>query len=201
MEILAQGAEAIIYRKENNLIKERVPKTYRLPIIDSMLRKTRHRKEVKILKDLQAKNISSPKLISEDESSMKITMEFLDGPKLRDILSKKNISSLAKEIGTLLSQLHNMDIIHGDLTTSNMMYCKEKVYFIDFGLSFYSTKVEDKAVDLHLLHCAIESRHPELFEELFGIITETYFTLARDAQLIKKRYIVVEKRGRNKTQH
>ena len=42
--------------------------------------------------------------------------------------------------------------------TNDMIYDK-KIYLIDFGLSLYSNKPEDKAVDLHLLKQALESKH------------------------------------------
>ncbi len=71
------------------------------------------------------------------------------------------LNSIFKEIGNLIGKMHNQNIIHGDLTTSNMIVNsnEKKIYFIDFGLSFFSEKIEDKAVDLHLLKRALESKH------------------------------------------
>ncbi len=94
--------------------------------------------------------------------------------------------------------MHNKDIIHGDLTTSNMIYYNYKVYFIDFGLSFFSEKTEDKAVDLHLLRQAIDSKHYKVYEKAFYLILKGYISKAKSSKEIIKRFEIVELRGRNK---
>jgi Kae1-associated kinase Bud32 len=92
--------------------------------------------------------------------------------------------------------MHDKDIIHGDLTTSNMIL-KEKVYFIDFGLGFNSTRIEDKAVDLHLLRQAFESKHYKHFEEFFKEVLEGY-KLSKNWKEVLNRLEKVEMRGRYK---
>ena len=73
-----------------------------------------------------------------------------------------------KLIGIEIAKMHLADIIHGDLTTSNMMLRPNgELVLIDFGLSYVSTLVEDKAVDLYVLERAFASTHPDsstLFE-------------------------------------
>jgi len=91
--------------------------------------------------------------------------------------------------------LHNHLIIHGDLTTSNMILNKE-IYFIDFGLSFFSEKAEDKAVDLHLLKEGLESKHYRIWEECFRCALEAYRKEANKSSETLKRLEIVEKRGR-----
>ena len=78
------------------------------------------------------------------------------------------------------------------------MIVKDEIYFIDFGLSFTSTKEEDKAVDLHLLKRAIESKHYKVFEEAFEYIQKGYRSY-KDAASILARLKKVEARGRNKS--
>jgi len=188
--IIAQGAEAIIERKGSTVIKQRVPKRYRLKEIDEPLRKRRTRKEGKILGSLP---IPGPKLLKVDDKNMIIEMEFLDGPRLADVLEKKDYKALGKEIGKKVRLLHNKDIIHGDLTTSNMILMDE-IHFIDFGLSFTSDKTEDKAVDLHLLRQSFESKHYTIWQKCFREVLSGY----KDKQVIR-RLEQVEQRGRNKT--
>ncbi|NCC71016.1 Kae1-associated serine/threonine protein kinase [bacterium] len=94
--------------------------------------------------------------------------------------------------------LHNNDIIHGDLTTSNMIFNNGKLFFIDFGLSIISKKIEDKAVDIHLFRQNFESTHNELFKEGFDIFLKNYYKNVENSQEIKNRFEEVEKRGRNK---
>ena len=148
MELIAQGAEAKLYRNDNSIIKERIRKSYRIEEIDDKLRRSRTRREAKILEKLAAIDFPAPRLIENDKKE-RLVMEFIDGDKVRDILEKKDYISLSKEIGKKIAILHNHGILHGDLTTSNMILDKE-VFFIDFGLGFFSKRLEDKAVDLHL---------------------------------------------------
>lgn len=197
VKILGDGAEAIIYADDNGVVKDRVEKTYRLKEIDETLRKSRTRREAKILKKLETIGFSSPKLISTDDKS-KITMDEIKGDKIRDILDKKNkdYKKLSREIGKKVRILHDNSIIHGDLTTSNMILSDGEVYLIDFGLSFFSDKVEDKAVDLHLLKQALESKHYKIWEECFSEATKAY-----GDEEVMKRLKKVEGRGRNKGKH
>ena len=69
-------------------------------------------------------------------------------------------------IGESVARIHQKDIIHGDLTTSNMIFKNEKVFFIDFGLGYISRKIEDKAVDIHLLKQALEAKHFHTLERI-----------------------------------
>jgi len=192
MELIAQGAEAKIFKDGDKIIKERSVKSYRLPFIDNKLRKFRTRREAKLLQKLEEINLPAPIFLSSDDKEMKIEMSFIEGKKVRDIMS----TNLAKEIGNKLGLLHKHDIIHADLTTSNMILSKE-IYLIDFGLSFVSNKVEDKAVDLHLLDRALESKHHEIYEECMKLIIEGYKETYDNLEVLE-RLKVVEKRGRNK---
>jgi len=128
---------------------------------------------------------------------MHIYMSHIPGEKLRDVLNQENKTKLSKEIGKRVADLHKNNIIHGDLTTSNMIFNNE-IYFIDFGLSQFSIKTEDKAVDLHLLHKALQSKHHEIADECFDIILTTYQENYEDAKPVLTRLQAVQKRGRNK---
>ena len=161
MKLIAQGAEAKIFKADNTIIKERPPKKYRIKQIDDELRKTRTRKEAKILERLQQEKFNSPKIISFCDKEMKIEMECINGELMKNKITQ-NPEKYGKEIGKIIGKLHSKDIIHQDLTTSNIMIKKGKIYLIDFGLSFFSNKEEDKAVDLHLLEKAMQSKHPEI---------------------------------------
>ena len=122
-----------------------------------------------------------------------IEMEFLEGKRIRDVLSPENSSVLCTEIGTKIRKLHDKSIIHGDLTTSNMILKDAVIYFIDFGLSFHSDKVEDKAVDLHVLKETLESKHCAIWQKCFAEVMKAY-----NDPVVIKRLKEVEKRGRYK---
>lgn len=195
-KLIAQGAEAKLFRKGDVLYKKRISKSYRIKKIDDMLRKSRTRREAKILEKLNLLLFPCPKLIKTDRLET-IEMEFIEGPKIRDILEKSDYCSISAEIGERIAFLHNHEIIHGDLTTSNMIF-KDKVYFIDFGLSFFSKRYEDKAVDIHLFRQAIESKHHAIWQEAFESFINSYKSHAKECKLILKRFEMVETRGRNK---
>ncbi len=198
--ILARGAEAIIIKRKNTIIKQRVAKGYRLPQLDERLRKLRTRAETKLLEKTHA-IISSPRVISSDESNKTIELELIPGKKLAETLEKqKNVKTIAQQIGQAVAKIHDANIIHGDLTTSNMMYNK-KLYLIDFGLGFHSEHVEDKAVDLHVLKEALEAKHPRIQEKIFPIILQSYSKTSRHASRVVKQLEKVELRGRYKTQY
>lgn len=196
---ISMGAEANIYRDGAVLIKDRIPKRYRIAEIDSKLRGYRTRREAKVLATLQKAGFPSPRLIQQD-GKQTIVMDFIEGSRLRDVLEKSDYIKLSKEMGEKVAELHNMTIIHGDLTTSNMiLHGKErKIYFIDFGLSFFSHKIEDKAVDLHLLKEGLESKHYRIWQESFAAALEAYKKKAKDGAAVLERLAQVEKRGRYK---
>lgn len=175
------------------MVKERPQKNYRLKEIDEKLRKTRTRKEAKIIETMQKIGIPAPKLLNTCDKTMKIDMSYIDGQKVRDVMNVQ----LAKEIGRKIGTMHKNHIIHSDLTTSNMIL-KDEIHFIDFGLSYVSQKTEDKAVDLHLLERALESKHHEISKECVQQVIEGYKETNPEAEQVLKRLETVQKRGRNK---
>ncbi len=193
-KLITQGAEAKLFLEDNRVIKNRFQKNYRLPELDNKLRGFRTRREAKVLEKLAAINFPAPKLIKNDEKEILI-IEKIEGNLMKDILEKSDYKKLSSEIGKKVAILHNNSIIHGDLTTSNMILNKG-IYFIDFGLSFFSDKAEDKAVDLHLLKEALESKHYKIWEECFKCALDAYKKEAKRSHEVIKRLEVVEKRGR-----
>lgn len=198
--LIAQGAEAKLYKENKKLIKERIKKSYRHEEIDRRIRKQNTRREHRLL-NKASKLINVPKILDYNEAEHKITMEFIDGETLRDVLDEmptRKRLELCEQLGKEIAKLHNENIIHGDLTTSNFILKEEKIYFIDFGLGFHSTKIEDKAVDLHLLRQAFESKHYQHFKHSFEAVMKGYKEESKQAKEILDRFEVVEKRGRYK---
>lgn len=195
---LQQGAEAIISLDENKILKNRVSKSYRISEIDEKIRKLRTRNEAKLI-EKASKEIPVPKIFKVDENKKEIFMEFINGKKLSENLdnfSQKEQKEICAEIGKNIAKLHNLGIIHGDLTTSNMILKDQKVFFIDFGLSFNSNKFEDRAVDLHLIKEALEARHFHNWKVLVGEVIKSYKKTAKDSDKTFKQMEKVEKRGR-----
>lgn len=183
-----------MYQTENSVVKDRFPKTYRHPHIDAQLRTARTKREAKVIQKLKQLNFPAPDLIKVEDQ--KIEMQFIEGEKVRDIFNK-NYKKLSAEIGQKLAALHRNHIIHGDLTTSNMIFNKE-IHFIDFGLSFFSERTEDKAVDLHLLERAMESKHFQVYPECFQLALKSYQKNYPESTQVINRLETVKARGRNK---
>ncbi len=198
---IAHGAEAVLYKDGSLVMKERLAKAYRLPALDESLRKFRTRREAKVLGKLQEMNFPSPALRDFSDKRMSIVMDFVPGVKLRDVLEQREqVMDIGKEMGQRIAKLHAANIIHGDLTTSNMILHEtlNEVHFIDFGLSFFSEKVEDKAVDLFLLDRALETTHAAKYQELFEAVIEGYCEGYDGADDVLARFEEVQLRGRNK---
>lgn len=187
------------------IIKDRIKKSYRLPELDDKIRRLRTKKEAKLLEKV-GKIIPSPKVLKIENS--KIEIEFINGLKLSQHLDEFPLTKqkqILKQIGIDIAKLHNENIIHGDLTTSNMIYVDNlqsttispsKIFFIDFGLGFHSHKIEDKAVDLHLLKQALEAKHFKNWKDLFKEFVKGYKNQKVLEQLKK-----VEARGRYKERY
>lgn len=165
--LIAQGAEAKVYEYNNLILKHRLSKEYRHPDLDKQLIKSRTKAEKKILQKLAIAGIPVPKvekipLKFTDPSSFTnfntICMEKIEGIPLKraDLTYETTF-----ELGILVRNIHDLNIIHGDLTTGNFIL-KDKIYVIDFGLAFHSTKDEDKAVDLYVLERAFNCYHGDL---------------------------------------
>src|SRR3989338_1258450 len=157
------GAEAVLEKKGGVMVKERVKKGYRLSALDEKLRKSRTRKEANLLREARRAGVDVPEIIEEGEFSIK--MKSIEGERVKDALSETNCPDICKKIGLAAGKLNSSNIIHGDLTTSNMIVKGDKLYLIDFGLGFSSSKAEDKAMDLHLLREALESTHFSIAEK------------------------------------
>ncbi|MBI3190195.1 Kae1-associated serine/threonine protein kinase [archaeon] len=192
MEKIYQGAEAVMYKDDEVVRKERVKKGYRIEKIDEALRAKRTRLEARLIREARRAGVAVPQVINEEKFALE--MEFIDGEKIRDILDKQ--TDIAKIIGESIAKLHDCGIIHGDLTTSNMILKDSKVYFIDFGLGFFSQRIEDKATDLHLLREVLESTHFLVADTVWKSVLEAYKSNCHSAEEVIKTLSKIEKRGR-----
>lgn len=195
-KIIARGAEAVLERNGQILIKTRVPKGYRIKELDEKLRKSRTKHELKLLREAMRAGVNTPKII--EEGNIFIKMEFIDGDKVKNIINKNNCSDICNKIGQSIGKIHDADIIHGDLTTSNMIMRDNAIYFIDFGLGFRSQRIEDKANDLYLLHEALESTHFNIIENAWKSVIDAYRESCHEHKKVLNTLSEIEKRGRYK---
>ncbi len=198
MQQIAQGAEATVSSDGKTVLKHRFSKAYRHPSLDKSLRQFRTRREGKVIAKLNELGIAAPTLMSVDDKEMKITMSHVNGAVLRDVI-ERDPSNYGLKFGTLVGRIHSAEIVHGDLTTSNVIDVDGNLYLIDFGLSVFATKLEEKSVDLEVLRRALESRHPVVSHEVFEKVIESYLKAYPGGKDVVARLTgTVQKRGRNK---
>ena len=190
-DLIAKGAESNIvkssYLGEKAVIKDRVPKGYRIAEIDDKIRKARTKEEAKLLGDAKRAGVKTPTLYDVDLDKKAIVMQEIEGSMLKDVLD----DDLAFKIGCEISKLHSADIIHGDITTSNIMLDGDKLVFIDFGLGRYSNLDEDKAVDLLVLKKSLQSIDYNLAIKYFDLVLKGY-----DNDKMANKISEIESRGR-----
>jgi Kae1-associated kinase Bud32 len=201
MQIIKQGAEAILYLEnfdnQTVLVKERIPKKYRIKEIDEKLRKERTKKEVKLLTEARKFGVETPPLL--DVSETKIVMQFIDGKTVKEFFysaNEEDVKRIATKIGKTIGLLHSNGIIHGDLTTSNMIMKDEKIFLIDFGLGEFSKRIEDQGVDLNLFEEAIKATHFKLYPLIWENAIEAYKKEYKDANEVLMKVQEIEKRAR-----
>ncbi|MEM4475455.1 MAG: Kae1-associated kinase Bud32, partial [Fervidicoccaceae archaeon] len=204
LEPLAWGAESNLYLSTYMGRRVVVKIRFLKPYMDSRLARRlvykRTVQEAKILFDASRAGVRAPLPLYVDPERGLIVMEYLRGPLLRDELGARSpewAEERARELGEVVRSLHNADIIHGDLTTSNVIVSDEgPLYLIDFGLSYYSGRPEDKAVDIRVLERAVSSTHPSLKEVFMRSFLESYSEGLRDWEEISESYSRLTLMGR-----
>ncbi|NYB27264.1 MAG: bifunctional N(6)-L-threonylcarbamoyladenine synthase/serine/threonine protein kinase [Methanobacteriaceae archaeon] len=200
--MLEKGAEANIYPGEwmgrDVLLKERVSKSYRIEEIDHRLRKRRTKGEAKLLHLAKTCGVTTPLVYDIDKENKTITMEYIPGKPVKDVFNESEISQIkiiCKKVGEKVARLHNCGMIHGDLTSSNLLLKDGEIVFIDFGLGKISDLVEDKGTDLLVFKKALTGIHYDIAEDCFQSILEGYQE-ADDYQEILEKIWEIEVRRR-----
>uniref|UniRef100_A0A2R5LIB5 non-specific serine/threonine protein kinase n=1 Tax=Ornithodoros turicata TaxID=34597 RepID=A0A2R5LIB5_9ACAR len=217
-DLFKQGAESKVYKgtyfSKPAIFKERFVKTYRHPDLDRQLTHERIKAEARALRRCRSVGIPVPSLYFVDLASRLIVTAYLeDATTIRETIAnaektsskehRNKLSYLMNRIGVLVASMHKEGVIHGDLTTSNLMVQRFEcdapiVSIIDFGLSFMSDTPEDKGVDLYVLERAFLSTHPgseDLFQHLIASYAKLYGPKGAD---IMKKYEDVKRRGRKR---
>ncbi len=194
--VLVRGAEATIYldKDRREVIKKRLPKRYRVKALDDAIIEERTKTEAKIISDARRAGVPTPIILDLKDDEIK--MEFIKGETLRDIVDEQ----MMEKVGEIVGKLHRSKIVHGDLTTSNMIYSPEdRIYLIDFGLSRYDTETEARGVDIHVLFQMLKSTYND-HEELKNSFIKGYKKVfgEEEANGVLKRVEEIERRGRYK---
>jgi TP53 regulating kinase-like protein len=204
--LIKKGAEANLYLEEwqgrKVIMKRRLPKAYRLPQLDSAVRTQRTLHEPMLIHRAKEAGVPTPTIYMTDTADSNIIMEYVEGTQVKKILNTMPMTEkkrLCHHIGRLIGLLHKNGIVHGDLTTSNMILTPYgRIVFVDFGLGEFSDELEIQGVDLHLMKRALESTHHKYAKKCFEAVTEGYAeTAGKEAtDKVLEKIQEIERRGR-----
>jgi TP53 regulating kinase and related kinases len=205
-KLLKKGAEASLFLADWHgrkvIIKVRIPKMYRPVALDEQIRSYRTVHEPQLIHEAKAAGVSTPLIYLVNVPDASIIMEYVEGQQVKQILnkaSKVNRHDLCLKIGKSVGQLHSHGLIHGDLTTSNMILTPEgKLFFVDFGLGEKNEELEAQGVDLHLMKRALQSTHYMFWEKCFGDVLYGYSSVVgiKVAEKVYEKIREIERRGR-----
>lgn len=196
MRLLFKGAESNIYLtkwyNKKAISKIRIPKIYRQRMLDDDLRKRRTISESRMITLAKEFGLRTPYIYFVDPLRAEIVMEFISGIRASKVLT----SSICFDIGKFVSTLHLFNIIHGDVTPSNFIV-NRKITMIDMGLSFYSTRKEDKAMDIRLFKEILKSTYHSSYSEFFESFLDGYRSInSKELEKILKRIDEIDSRKR-----
>jgi TP53 regulating kinase-like protein len=205
-KLLKKGAEASLFLADWHgkrvVIKARLPKKYRPAELDAAIRGYRTVHEPQLMHEAKKAGVATPTVFMVDVKNATITMEFVEGNQVKQLLgcvSLRERRELCFRIGELIGKLHVHGVIHGDLTTSNMILNGEgKVFLVDFGLGEKSMELEARGVDLHLLKRALQSTHYQFADDCFESVMKGYAAVlgAEETGKVLGKIKEIEKRGR-----
>lgn len=197
---VARGAEALVERTDflgrDAVRKSRLPKGWRRAELDAALRAQRTRHEARLLGEAKRAGARAPHVFDIDGDAL--TLERLPGERLREVLQRATPAeraALLGQVGALVAKLHAADVIHGDLTTSNLLVHEGRVAVIDFGLGATSVEAEDRGVDLHVLAEALGATHAG-HGDLFSLVWAAYAKESDRAHEVLHVLEAIRKRGR-----
>jgi TP53 regulating kinase-like protein len=182
--------------------KIRAPKLYRVRELDTSIRRTRTIHEASIIHDAKRAGVSTPLVYMVDILRTSIVMQYIEGTRLREYLGISDSNDRIKAcrvLGDRVGRLHVFGIVHGDLTTSNMILTpNQDITLIDFGLAEYSKELEKQGIDILLGQRVFQSTHHDYGLECYKAFFEGYRARVgkTTADQVEERVKQIAKRGR-----
>ena len=205
LELVRRGAEAHIFVGEwlgrRVVVKHRVPKAYRHPELDRAIRARRTVREAQALHRAKEAGVPTPVVFLVDLGTATLVMELVEGVRLKEFLASRGREALwaLEELGELVGRLHAGGLVHGDITTSNVVVALDgSLVLLDFGLSEFSRELEKRGVDLHLLKRVLESTHHAVAREAWEAFLRGYRAVVgnEEAASVIEKVREIELRGR-----
>jgi len=203
--LLYRGAEADVilgdWQGLEAVFKIRKPLTYRLQVLDEAIRRQRTVHEAEMIHLAKNAGVASPFLYNVDIESSTLVMQFVRGDRLKDLVASLSGSQLAGaffEFGRDVAKLHRFGIMHGDLTTANVVKSEERLVFVDFGLSVRTARLEDHAVDLRLIKETLVGAHSDVSAHAIDSLNSGYASVVGQARsrAVLRQLQNIERRGR-----
>ena len=203
--LLYKGAEADVvlgdWQGLEAVFKVRKPLTYRLQVLDEAIRRHRTVHEAEMIHLAKKAGVASPFLYNVDIQSSTLAMQFVRGERVKDMVASLSSSELDRmffEFGQNVAKLHRFGIMHGDLTTANVVRSGGRLVFVDFGLSVRTTRLEDHAVDLRLIKETLVGAHPDVSARALDALNRGYASVVGPARsrAVLKQLQNIERRGR-----
>lgn len=186
IEPFHRGAEADLFVTQTDqwktVVKRRLKKRYRNNTLDDQIRKERTLSEVNVLREAKVAGVKVPSVLGIEPESNAFSMTYIDGTLAReclDAMSMEEANQLFKKLGMMVGSLHAAGIVHGDLTTSNVIITSSgEPFLVDFGMSKRSLEPEDRGVDIHLLQRSIAASHIKDTGPLIAALSKGYLETA-----------------------
>jgi len=203
--LLYKGAEADVFLGTwagiPAVYKIRKKMEYRLDALDSVLRTQRTIHEANMLASAKAAGVEAPFVYFLSPGRATLVMEYIAGTRMKDAIADgetRETTGLFRKLGSSVARLHGAGIMHGDLTTANVIVRSGSLVFLDFGLSVHSTRVEDHAVDMRLIKETITGAHAPVAGVAIEALFEGYREVSGDegAKSVLRQLKAIERRGR-----
>ena len=202
--LLYRGAEADVIRGDwqglDAVNKVRKPLRYRLPVLDEEIRRQRTLHEAEMIHQAKGAGVAAPYLYEVDPPASTLVMEYVGGTRLKDVIASKAVGTdeVFSEFGRNVGLLHRAGIMHGDLTTANVVKRGDSLVFVDFGLSIRTERLEDHAVDLRLIKETLLGAHPQVAAAAMEALNRGYAGVLGPARskAVSRQLLSIERRGR-----
>ena len=205
--MISQGAEgrvfAVQFLNRPAIVKQRFKKTYRHPVLDAKLTRSRLTSEARAIMRARKLGVPTPTIYHVDTQQSAIYMERVHGRPLKELIregmTEEDMRRIGEDVGRHVAAMHDGGLIHGDLTTSNILVREDdgRVVIIDFGLAHNSIIPEDKGVDLYVLERAVTVTAAAA--KLFEGVMSAYKTSSSQWSASFNKFAEVRMRGRKRS--
>jgi tRNA A-37 threonylcarbamoyl transferase component Bud32 len=143
VQLLGRGGMGTIYKARDQVLDETVAlKTMRRQLAGELAMVRRFRAEIKMARKIRHRNICAIHDYGEEGNLLYISMEFIDGIDLRQILREEGGFGAAEgfdvaiQVAKGLEAIHDAGVIHRDLKGHNIMRdARGVIKLLDFGIA------------------------------------------------------------------